>query len=149
AGPSTIRAPVRSQQRQVRFFATGAALPFGSKLGLMITNGATKPGCFESALTRLLMKRATVTKTQVLSEHFRCVTLSGDALRDVRWTLGQKVHVAVGSWVYRTYTLLTWNAARGETELILFLHGDAPGAAWGCALTEGDDCALFGSRHSL
>lgn len=115
----------------------------------MTTNGATKPGRLESALTRLFMKRATVTRVQVLSEHFRRFTLSGDALRDVRWTPGQKVQVAVGGWAYRTYTPLTWDATRGETELVVFLHGEAPGAAWGRTLKEGDECTLFGPRQSL
>lgn len=103
----------------------------------------------EGALTRLFMKSATVRESRVLDEQFRLVTLSGEALRGVRWTPGQKVQVALGSWVYRTYTPLCWDPAQGSTQLLLFLHGESPASAWGRALKEGDPCMLFGPRDSL
>lgn len=106
-------------------------------------------GRIEGALTRIFMKRATVRECRPLGERFRLVTLSGDALRGVHWTPGKKVQVAVGSWAYRTFTPLSWDADQGTTQLLLFLHGDAPASAWGRTLTTGDACTLFGPRDSL
>lgn len=107
------------------------------------------PGRIEGALTRIFMKGATVHEYRTLGEQFRLVTLSGESLRSVRWTPGQKVQVAVGNWAYRTFTPLSWDAEHGSTQLLLFLHGEAPGSAWGRALRAGDSCTLFGPRDSL
>jgi NADPH-dependent ferric siderophore reductase len=57
--------------------------------------------------------------------------------------------VALGGWVYRTFTPLSWDPVDGSTQLLLFLHGEAPGAVWGRSLEVGDSCAMFGPRDSL
>ncbi|XYI00702.1 siderophore-interacting protein [Sorangium sp. So ce1128] len=57
--------------------------------------------------------------------------------------------MALGGWAFRTYTPMSWDVISGSTQLLLFLHGEAPGAAWGRALKVGDSCALFGPRDSL
>ena len=106
-------------------------------------------GRVEGAFTRLFTKTATVGETRALDERFRLVTLSGDSLRGVQWTPGQKVQVALGGWVYRTFTPLSWDPVQGSTQLLLFLHGEAPGAVWGRGLKVGDSCAIFGPRASL
>src|SRR5688572_30055059 len=85
----------------------------------------------ESALTRLFTKSATVREVRVLDDHFRLVTLGGEALEGVRWSPGQKLQVALGGWAFRTYTPLSWDAAEGSTQLLLFLHGESPGSDWG------------------
>ena len=114
-----------------------------------MTGEARPPGRIVGALTRLFMKSATVRESRALDDGFRLVTLSGESLRGVRWTPGQKVQVALGGWIYRTYTPLSWDAVHGSTQLLLFLHGDAPGAVWGRALKVGDSCTMFGPRDSL
>jgi NADPH-dependent ferric siderophore reductase len=115
----------------------------------MTTTGRGPAGGIEGALTRLFTRSATVSQLRVLDERFRLVTLSGEALRGVRWAPGQKLQVALGGWVYRTYTPLCWDALAGSTQLLLFLHGESPGSAWGRALQVGDPCMLFGPRDSL
>ncbi|HEY6725775.1 MAG TPA: siderophore-interacting protein [Polyangiaceae bacterium] len=113
------------------------------------TEAARSPRGIEGAITRWFMKRATVRECNVLGEQFRLVTLSGDALRGVKWLPGQKLQVALGSWAYRTFTPLSWDAEQGSTQLLLFLHGEAPASAWGRALQVGNSCTLFGPRDSL
>lgn len=108
-----------------------------------------QPGRLEGALTRWFMKSASVREVRQLGRDFRLVTLSGESLRGVRWAPGQKVQVALGGWVHRTYTPISWDASEGSTQLLLFLHASAPAAAWGRALQEGDACQLFGPRDSL
>lgn len=95
------------------------------------------------------MKSVTVRASRELGEQFRLVTLSGESLRRVRWRPGQKVQVAIGSWAYRTFTPISWDADGGSTELLLFLHGDGPGSVWGRALSPGSSCTLFGPRDSI
>ncbi|MEO8185659.1 MAG: siderophore-interacting protein [Deltaproteobacteria bacterium] len=90
-----------------------------------------------------------MSESRALDERFRLVTLSGESLRGVRWAPGQKVQVSVGGWVYRTFTPLSWDPVQGFTQLLLFLHGEAPGAVWGRALKVGDSCTIFGPRDSL
>ena len=106
-------------------------------------------GRIETALTRLFLKSAKVVEVRVLDERFRLVTLSDESLRHVKWTPGQKLQIALGGWAYRTYTPLSWDTEQGTTQLLLFLHGDTPGAAWGRALQVGDACTLLGPRDSL
>jgi ferric-chelate reductase (NADPH) len=114
-----------------------------------LTGQVKSPGPVEGALTRFFMKSSTVRELSVLDERFRLVTLSGASLRGVRWTPGQKVQVALGGWAYRTFTPLSWDAVNGSTQLLLYLHGEAPGSIWGRALQVGDSCTLFGPRDSL
>ena len=116
---------------------------------MKMTEEAKPPGRIEGALARLFMKSATVRESRTPGERFRLVTLSGESLRGVRWTPGQKVQMALGGWVNRTYTPLSWDAAHGSTQLLLFLHGEGPGTAWGRALKVGDSCTIFGPRGSL
>jgi len=115
----------------------------------MTIGQAKSPGRIEGALTRWFTRSATVREVRVLDEQFRLVTLGGEALRGVEWSPGQKLQVAMGGWAYRTYTPFDWDPKDGSTRLLLFLHGEAPGSAWGRALKEGDGCTLFGPRHSL
>jgi ferric-chelate reductase (NADPH) len=119
-----------------------------------MTTGPVKPGRIETAVARMFMKSATVREYRVLTDQFRLVTLRGAGLRGVSWSPGQKIQIAMGGWAYRTYTPLSWDAERGETQLLVFLHGDGahastPGTSWGRALKEGDDCTLFGPRGSV
>jgi len=95
------------------------------------------------------MKLAEVREVEELDERFRLVTLGGDALQGVTWTPGQKVQIAMGGWAYRTYTPISWDAVQGTTKLLLFLHGESPGAQWGRSLKKGDTCTLFGPRDSI
>ena len=101
-------------------------------------------------LLRWLMRPARVAAIETLSPRFRLIELEGEALRDVAWTAGQKIQVAMGSGLSaRTYTPVSWDAGRGRTRLLAFAHGDGPGSKWASGLREGDTCQFFGPRRSL
>jgi ferric-chelate reductase (NADPH) len=106
-------------------------------------------GRLEGALSKLFTKAARVAAITDVADGFRLITLVGEALAGVDWVPGQKVQVMLGGWVQRTYTPLSWNTQAGETQLLAYVHGDGPGAAWARGLEEGDTCALFGPRGSL
>ncbi len=101
-------------------------------------------------LLKWLMRPARVAAVETLSPHFRLVDLEGEALRNVVWTVGQKVQVAMGSGLSaRTYTPMSWDADSGRTRMLTFAHGDGPGSRWASGLREGDTCQFFGPRRSL
>ncbi|MBR0841212.1 siderophore-interacting protein [Bradyrhizobium liaoningense] len=101
-------------------------------------------------LLRWLMRPARVAIVKTLSPHFRLVELEGDALKDVAWTAGQKIQVAMGAGLSaRTYTPMSWDAGGGRTRLLAFAHGEGPGSRWASALREGESCQFFGPRSSL
>lgn len=96
------------------------------------------------------MRSARVTVVETLSPHFRLADLEGEALRNVAWTAGQKVQLAMGSGLSaRTYTPMSWDADSGRTRLLTFAHGDGPGSRWASGLRAGDTCQFFGPRRSL
>jgi NADPH-dependent ferric siderophore reductase len=106
-------------------------------------------GRLERTVARLFTRSAAVAEARSIGDRFRWVALEGAELRGVRWSPGQKVQVAMGDWTYRTYTPLSWDADRGRAELLVFLHGDSPGAAWGRTVAVGDGCVLMGPRGSI
>jgi NADPH-dependent ferric siderophore reductase len=100
-------------------------------------------------LGRFLFRDARVEKVRDVSPHFRWLELAGDALRDVSWSPGDKVQVFLPRVGMRTYTPLAWDAARGATQFLVYLHGGGPGAEWGRAVRVGDRCQFMGPRGSL
>ncbi|MCW5626609.1 MAG: siderophore-interacting protein, partial [Burkholderiales bacterium] len=110
---------------------------------------AGKFGFLESAVMKLLARPAVVSDVQVLTAHFRLITLQGDALKGADWVPGQKVQMQFGGFVSRTFTPIAWDAAKGETRLVGFSHGDGPGARWVVGAKPGDACVVFGPRRSL
>ena len=108
-----------------------------------------KSGRLEGVLAKLFTRTARVRTVRDVAEGFRLLTLSGDSLRGVVWTPGQKVQVLLGGWVNRTYTPMAWDAAQGTTELLAYAHGAHPGSEWVRSLQPETECALFGPRGSL
>lgn len=101
-------------------------------------------------LRRLLMRPAVVAEREPVAGRFHLITLEGPALRDVAWTPGQKVQIAMGaSFATRTYTPIDWDAAAGRFRFVAFAHGDGPGAAWVRDAGPGDPCDVFGPRGSI
>ncbi|QJU59288.1 siderophore-interacting protein [Sphingomonas sp. AP4-R1] len=107
-------------------------------------------GRLSQVLMRLLMRRATIAAAEPLPGRFHLITLEGEGLRDIAWTPGQKVQVAMGSaFVARTYTPMTWNADAGRTCILGYAHGSGPGSDWIRTVRPGDECDLFSPRKSL
>lgn len=116
---------------------------------LSATPVSEAPGRLTALLVRLLFRQATVSKVETLSEHFRRITLVGDALKSVAWAPGAKIQISVGGGANRTYTPIAWDSVAGQTQILVFTHGDGPGSAWASTVQEGEACAFFGPRRSL
>jgi ferric-chelate reductase (NADPH) len=108
-----------------------------------------RKGLLEAAVQKMFMRPAHVFAVEDLGEQFRMVTLGGPALKKVEWTPGDKIQIQFGGWVQRTYTPVDWDSLLGRTRVLVYLHGDGPGAHWARALRPGDDCVLFGPRDSI
>ena len=108
-----------------------------------------KPGFVETTFLKWLTRTAKITAIEELSPQFRLVTLTGEALKDHEFVVGQKTQVQLGGFVSRTYTPMMWDKAAGQTKFLAYLHGDGPASRWAGALKVGDDVAMFGPRGSL
>lgn len=104
---------------------------------------------FLEAIGKYFFKSAIVDTISTPSPSFRRISLRGEELRDVRFQPGDKVQVHIPGGGMRTYTPLSWAPTTGRTELLVFLHGDGPGARWGQSITANATVQLFGPRRSL
>lgn len=103
----------------------------------------------QGALGRVLFRHASITRAEMLGTAFRRLVLNGPDLRGVKWTPGDKLQVYFSSVGMRTYTPLRWDVAKGETELVAYLHGETPAMKWARNASPGDAVQLFGPRASL
>ncbi len=118
--------------------------------GASRTSGAKSPGRLTGLIAKWFFRQGTVSKVAALSEHFRLIRIEGEGLREIAWTPGDKVQISMGSgFVNRTYTPLSWNSRNGATEILAYVHGDAPACVWIRGLREGRSVEFFGPRRSL
>lgn len=111
---------------------------------------ASSTGAVSRALARLLARRAKIVATERLTDDIVAITLEAPDFRGVVWTPGDKVQIVMGSvFESRTYTPIEWDAQRGRTRIVGYLHGNGPACAWLRAAVVGDTCDLLGPRHSL
>ncbi|WP_224249357.1 siderophore-interacting protein [Hyalangium gracile] len=100
-------------------------------------------------LGRFIFREATVSLVEPLGARFRRLVLSSPALRGVSWTPGDKLQVFLPEAGTRAYTPTRWDSDAGETELLIYLHGDGPGTAWASSVQAGARVQVFGPRGSL
>lgn len=96
------------------------------------------------ALGAWVLTEGRVTAVTPLSARLRRVAIGG--LPDAPFVPGDRVQLVVGSDT-RTYTPTRWSG--GATELLVFSHGDGPGAAWGRAVAPGDRVRFAGPQRSI
>jgi NADPH-dependent ferric siderophore reductase len=100
------------------------------------------------SLKKLVFRELTVARVTHLSEHFEQVDFVAEALRGVRFAVGDKVQIAFEGGP-RTYTPYSFDGARGALSVLVYLHGDGPSARWAKATSEGERVFAFGPRGSL
>jgi NADPH-dependent ferric siderophore reductase len=99
------------------------------------------------AVGDMFAMKSSVTAVRALSERFRLVTLGSQEFAARELGPAEKVQTNVGGWTLRTYTPMRLSPT--ELQLLLFAHGDAPGASWSREVKLGDACAFIGPRSSL
>lgn len=99
-------------------------------------------------LGKLMFPELRVARAEAITPSFRRLTLAGESLKKVSFTPGDKVQVSLDEGA-RTYTPFAFDAARGSLDLLVYAHGDTPGARWGRTVAEGDLVRVFGPRGSI
>ncbi|PCC75213.1 NADPH-dependent ferric siderophore reductase, contains FAD-binding and SIP domains [Nannocystis exedens] len=94
-------------------------------------------------------RACTVLETETLAPRLRRVRFGGAPLKRCGWRPGHEVEVRVGAREFRHYTPMRWDDARGEVDILFYLHGRGPGSAWAEALREGDATHLMGPGGRL
>ena len=115
-----------------------------------ISQEAPADGAFTRMLKRVLLKQATISSVEKLGAQYVRIRLQGDALRDQNWTPGDKIQVSLGrGFENRTYTPVSWDAAQGCAEFIVYLHGGTATCAFFDRVQPGIPLSFMGPRSSL
>ncbi|MFR9729117.1 siderophore-interacting protein [Saccharopolyspora sp. MS10] len=110
----------------------------------------------KSRLLDRLMVAAQIDAVESLGPRLRLVTLSGPDLTGLDWQPGQHVRVQVAAgpaavdWLLgmlRTYTV--WSYHDQTMQLVVFDHGDGPGARWARTTRPGDELLMMKPQGSF
>jgi len=96
-----------------------------------------------------ILEPAQVKSVEVVSEHFRLITLESPAFRQSLWKPGEKIQINTGEWNVRTYTPLSIDNGKGRLKILAFIHGNGPGSQWASQVKSCDTCQFLGPRSSL
>lgn len=80
---------------------------------------------------------------------YRLIEIRSPAFWDRAWIPGAKIQINVGDWKVRTYTPVALDPKWGTLRILVYRHGDAPGARWAAQVFPGDTCRFIGPRASL
>src|SRR5690349_1851361 len=110
---------------------------------------ASRKAILGALVGRLIFRTARIASLSEPAPRFRRLHLEGPDLRGVSWTPGDKLPLFLPEHGMRTYTPISWDPVRGSTELLVFLHGETPGALWGRGAQVDDEVQFFGPRRSI
>ncbi|MEO8702368.1 MAG: siderophore-interacting protein [Kofleriaceae bacterium] len=110
---------------------------------------ASGKGLLVNALGRLILRESVIRSIHEISEHVRAIELAGEGLKGASWIAGDKLQLLLPSLEMRTYTPVRWDRSGGVTELVVYHHGETPGARWCRAAKPGDRCRFVGPQRSL
>jgi NADPH-dependent ferric siderophore reductase len=96
-----------------------------------------------------MFKELAVDDIRDVAPHFRRLRVSAPWLRTTTVAAGDKLQIMILESGPRTYTPFSHDASAGTIELLAYVHGDTPGAAWVRDLRTGARFRAFGPRGSL
>jgi len=103
---------------------------------------------FGGVLAKLGVHDLAVVSTRELAPRFRLFELYGETLKGTSCAAGDKLQLMVGQGA-RTYSPFAFDRERGTLSVLVFVHGDAPGSAWGRGARVDDKIRVFGPRGSI
>jgi NADPH-dependent ferric siderophore reductase len=101
------------------------------------------------AVGRLIFRASTITDVVDVAPRFRRIHLEGADLVGARFESGDKIQMFLPGSGMRTYTPIHWDAVRGSTTLLGFVHGESPGSRWVQRASVGEVVRFFGPRRSV
>lgn len=109
-----------------------------------------RDGMISRFVKNIFLTKGHVASAEKLSEHFHLVSLRGEELKNARWTPGDKIQINMGiGFSTRTYTPISWDAESGQTQIIVYLHGDTPSSQWTRHACPRQAVEFLGPRGSL
>ena len=109
-----------------------------------------RDGMMSRFVKNVFLTKGHIASAEKLSEHFYLVSVKGEALKHARWTPGDKIQINMGiGFSTRTYTPMSWDAESGQTQIIVYLHGDTPGCQWARHACPRQAVEFLGPRRSL
>ena len=100
-------------------------------------------------LGQWVFKELAIEAVRDLSPHYRRFHVTAPWLRDASWSAGDKLQIMIAEAGPRTYTPFSRDSATGSFDLLAYVHGDTPGAAWIEKARPGLRFRAFGPRGSL
>jgi ferric-chelate reductase (NADPH) len=104
---------------------------------------------FRDKIGQWFGKSLKVDEIRDLSPHFRRLRVSGPWLQSTSVSPGDKLQIMIAECGPRTYSPFAHDAAAGTLEILAYVHGDTPTAAWVRGLTQGASFYAVGPRGSL
>jgi NADPH-dependent ferric siderophore reductase len=102
----------------------------------------------DDVLAKLLLRELKISSVRDVSPGFRLLELHGPTLVGAKWSPGDKLQILLSTGS-RTYTPFAFDRKTGTLSLLVFVHGDTPGASWGRNARFGDKVRVFGPRGSI
>jgi NADPH-dependent ferric siderophore reductase len=100
-------------------------------------------------LGSLFLDEPVVTRVTQVAPDFRRLDLQADAMRGGRARPGDKLQIFLPGVGPRTYSPFAFDGGKGTFSLLVYTHGDTPGAVWGQRVAVGERVRVFGPRGSL
>jgi NADPH-dependent ferric siderophore reductase len=104
---------------------------------------------FQDRLAQLVFKEFSVEAVADVSTHFRRFRVSSESLRNNPGSAGDKVQIMIPEAGPRTFSPFAVDASAGAFDILAYVHGDAPAAAWSRSAQPGLRFRAFGPRGSL
>jgi len=105
-------------------------------------------GFIESTLLKLVARAVAVRSVETVGA-FRIVSFAGADLEGRAWTPGDMVQLSLGGWTTRAYTPFAFDARRGTTDVLAYLHGRGIGSTWLENVAPGERCTFVGPRRAV
>jgi len=109
---------------------------------------ASLKSIFGQTIGSLVCTPGTVVAVDAVGSRFKQLVVKTDVAAG-RYAPGDKVQILFENGDFRTYTPFAVDVAAGTVSFLVFVHGDAPGSAFGRSVVVGDAIQFFGPRGSL
>lgn len=114
-----------------------------------MSSAASAPsGIVESVFHRLVSRRASVERAEILGDKFRLITLASPDLVGGRWRPGDVVQFGFAGFKGRAYTPLSFSPSTGAFSVLGYMHGDGVASSWLTSAAVGCQVFFIGPRSA-
>jgi ferric-chelate reductase (NADPH) len=129
--------------------ARSSGLRLQDSVAISVATMASIGTVLRDKLSQIVFKALVIDEVRDLSLHFRRFRVSAPWLRGVAAAPGDKLQIMINEAGPRTYSPFGHDADGGTLELLAYVHGETPTAAWVRSAQVGTSLRVFGPRGSL